>query len=88
MSVFSQKLIDDILPRKKISLLLLSISFLGFLLFVKVGISSLRELYIIKQSKSFNERANKSFYHTLLHLPKTFLTPERLEILQPDSMTF
>ncbi|WP_419489323.1 peptidase domain-containing ABC transporter [Chryseobacterium bernardetii] len=78
MSVFSQKLIDDILPRKKISLLLLSISFLGFLLFVKVGISALRELYIIKQSKSFNERANKSFYHTLLHLPKTFFDTRKI----------
>lgn len=72
MSIFSQKLIDDILPKKKISLMLLSISFLGFLLFARVEVQTLRELYIIKQNKSFNERINKNFYHSLLHLPKVF----------------
>ncbi|MFP3598770.1 ABC transporter transmembrane domain-containing protein [Chryseobacterium sp. SIMBA_029] len=72
MSIFSQKLIDDILPKKKISLLVVSISFLGFLLFAKVIIQALREFYIIKQTKSFNERINKKFYSSLLHLPKMF----------------
>ncbi|MDV7697826.1 peptidase domain-containing ABC transporter [Chryseobacterium soli] len=72
MSIFSQKLIDDILPKKKISLLVVSISFLGFLLFAKGIIQALREFYIIKQTKSFNERINKKFYSSLLHLPKMF----------------
>ncbi|AZA78757.1 peptidase domain-containing ABC transporter [Chryseobacterium sp. G0186] len=72
MSIFSQKLIDDILPRKKTPLLLLNIAFLGFLLLARVGINALREFYIIKQSKSFNERVNKKFYHALLHLPRIF----------------
>lgn len=78
MSIFSQKLIDDILPKKKISLLLLSISFLGFLLFAKVIIQALRELYIIKQSKAFNERINKKFYTSLLHLPKMFFDSRKI----------
>lgn len=78
MSIFSQKLIDDILPKKKISLLLLSISFLGFLLFAKVIIQALRELYIIKQSKAFNERINKRFYTSLLHLPKMFFDSRKI----------
>ncbi|ASW73119.1 peptidase C39 [Chryseobacterium piperi] len=72
MSIFSQKLIDDILPKKKISVLLLSISFLGFLLFAKVFIHALREFYIIRQSKLFNQRINKKFYSSLLYLPKLF----------------
>ncbi|REC77109.1 peptidase domain-containing ABC transporter [Chryseobacterium elymi] len=78
MSIFSQKLIDDILPKKKTSVLLLSISFLGFLLFAKVIIQALRELYIIKQSKSFNERINKNFYSSLLHLPKMFFDSRKV----------
>lgn len=78
MSVFSQKLIDDILPKKKTSLLLLSIFFLGFLLFAKVIIQALRELYIIKQSKAFNERINKKFYTSLLHLPKMFFDSRKI----------
>ena len=78
MSVFSQKLIDDILPKKKISLLLLSISFLGFLLFSRVIIQALREFYIIKQTKAFNERINKKFYSSLLHLPKIFFNSRKI----------
>lgn len=70
MSVFSQKLIDDILPKKKLNVLLLSIAFLGFLLLGRILIQALRELYIIKQSKTFNERINNKFYTSLLHLPK------------------
>ncbi|WP_313092860.1 peptidase domain-containing ABC transporter [Chryseobacterium flavum] len=78
MSVFSQKLIDDILPKQKIHLLLLSISFLGFLLFARIGIQALRELYNIKQSRSFNERINKQFYSSLLHLPKIFFDTRKI----------
>nr|WP_315032747.1 peptidase domain-containing ABC transporter [uncultured Chryseobacterium sp.] len=78
MSIFSQKLIDDILPKRKIPLLLVSISFLGFLLFARTGVQALRELYIIKQSKSFNERINKKFYHALLHLPKIFFDTRKI----------
>ncbi len=72
MSVFSQKLIDDILPKKKLNLLFLSIGFLGFLLLGRVVIQALRELYIIKQSKAFNTRINEKFYSSLLYLPKKF----------------
>ncbi|PKF73518.1 peptidase domain-containing ABC transporter [Chryseobacterium sp. PMSZPI] len=78
MSVFSQKLIDDILPKKKISLLLLSKSFLGFLLIARVIIQSIRELYIIRQTKAFNERINKKFYSSLLHLPKIFFDSRKI----------
>ena len=78
MSVFSQKLIDDILPGRKTALLMLSICFLGFVLFSKVIIQALREIYIIKQSKAFNERINKKFYTSLLYLPKMFFDSRRI----------
>ncbi|MET3536463.1 peptidase domain-containing ABC transporter [Chryseobacterium limigenitum] len=72
MSVFLQKLIDDILPKRKLGILFLSIGFLGFLLLARVMIQGLREIYIIKQSKTFNERINEKFYSSLLRLPKMF----------------
>ncbi|WP_312398352.1 peptidase domain-containing ABC transporter [Chryseobacterium sp.] len=78
MSIFSQKLIDDILPKRKIPILLLSISFLGLLLFSRVVIQALREVYILKQSKTFNERINKKFYSSLLHLPKMFFDSRKI----------
>ncbi|WP_337039166.1 peptidase domain-containing ABC transporter [Elizabethkingia anophelis] len=78
MSIFSQKLIDDILPQRKLKVLMLSIAFLGFLLFARVAIQALRDLYIIKQSKSFNERINYSFFASLLHLPKIFFDTRKI----------
>lgn len=78
MSIFSQKLIDDILPKKKLNVLLLSIGFLSFLLFARVVIQALREFYIIKQSKEFNQRINKNFFSSLLHLPKMFFDTRKI----------
>ena len=78
MSIFSQKLIDDILPKKKLNILLLSIGFLSFLLFARIIIQALREFYIIKQSKEFNQRINKTFFSSLLHLPKMFFDTRKI----------
>lgn len=78
MSIFSQKLIDDILPQKKLKVLILSIAFLGFLLVGRILIQALRELYIIKQSQDFNQRINKSFFSSLLHLPKLFFDSRKI----------
>lgn len=78
MYIFSQKLIDDILPKKKLNVLLLSIGFLSFLLFARVIIQALREFYIIKQSKEFNQRINKTFFSSLLHLPKMFFDTRKI----------
>lgn len=78
MSIFSQKLIDDILPKRKLNILLLSIGFLGFLLLGRVAVQALRELFIIKQSKAFNIRINEEFYSSLLHLPKIFFDSRKV----------
>lgn len=78
MSIFSQKLIDDILPKRKLTILFLSIGFLGFLLLGRILVQALRELYIIKQSKTFNERINSKFYASLIHLPKMFFDSRKI----------
>ncbi|WP_370408644.1 peptidase domain-containing ABC transporter [Tenacibaculum dicentrarchi] len=78
MSVFSQKLIDDILPSKNTTKLISGIGLLTFLLLVRVGFSTLRELLLIRQSKDFNNRIIDSFYSSLLHLPKPFFDTRKI----------
>ncbi|WP_093671857.1 peptidase domain-containing ABC transporter [Tenacibaculum sp. MAR_2009_124] len=78
MSVFSQKLIDDILPSQNTKKLVLGIGLLTFLLLVRVGFTALRELLLIKQSKDFNNRIIDSFYGSLLHLPKPFFDTRKI----------
>ncbi|WP_397447184.1 peptidase domain-containing ABC transporter [Polaribacter sp. R77954] len=78
MSVFSQKLIDDILPSHNTKKLISGIGLLTFLLLVRVGFSTLRELVLIRQSKDFNNRIIDSFYTSLLHLPKPFFDTRKI----------
>lgn len=72
MSIFSQKLIDDILPSHKITKLVSGIGLLTILLLARVGISVLREYFLLNQTKDFNNRINNQFFSSLLHLPKSF----------------
>ena len=78
MAIFSQKLIDDILPSQNITKLITGIGLLAFLLLVRVGFASLREFFLIKQSKDFNNRIIDSFYSSLLHLPKPFFDTRKI----------
>jgi len=78
MSLFSQKLIDDILPSHNIKKLITGIALLAVLLLARVGLSVLREYFLLLQSKDFNNRINNTFFYSLLHLPKPFLILEKL----------
>lgn len=69
MAIFSQKLIDDILPSKNLTKLITSIALVGFLLLVRVLFAALRDYFLISQSKDFNNRIVDSFnYHCLICL--------------------
>jgi len=72
MALFSQKLIDDILPSHNIKKLISGISLLTILLLAKIGITILRQYFLLQQSKDFNNRINNSFFDSLLYLPKPF----------------
>ncbi|WP_169739255.1 peptidase domain-containing ABC transporter [Dyadobacter crusticola] len=72
MAVFSQKLIDNILPKKDEEKLYLGIFVVFVLLIVKECFSYLRGFYLLKQSKDFNTRVSDFFYSHLLYLPKVF----------------
>jgi ATP-binding cassette subfamily B protein len=78
MAVFSQKLIDDILPSENISKLITGIVLLAILLLARVGFSVLREYFLIEQSRDFNNRINNQFYASLLALPKPFFDTRRI----------
>ena len=78
MSLFSQKLIDDILPSHNLNKLVSGIALLGVLLLARVGLTILREFFLLQQSKDFNNRINKQFFNSLLHLPKPFFDTRKI----------
>ncbi|TCN61070.1 peptidase domain-containing ABC transporter [Flavobacterium circumlabens] len=78
MSLFSQKLIDDILPSQNIKKLISGIGLLTILLLARVGLAILREFFLLQQSKDFNNRINNQFFSSLLHLPKPFFDTRKI----------
>lgn len=71
-AIFSQKLIDDILPHGNILKLVVGLSLLGFLLLVKNGLIYIRRLFLIGQSRDFNNRIIQYFYGKIVRLPQLF----------------
>jgi ATP-binding cassette subfamily B protein len=78
MAIFSQKLIDDILPSKDFNKLITGIALVAFLLLVRVFFMALRDFFLIRQTKDFNNRVTDSFYSALLHLPKPFFDTRKV----------
>ena len=78
MSLFSQRLIDDILPKKNYLKLNLGISLVFLLLIIKEGLSVIRQYFLISQSKNFNNRIIGNFYSKLLNLPKPFFDTRKI----------
>lgn len=72
MAVFSQKLVDDVLPSHNTSKLVAGIVLVLILLLAKVVISALRSKLLITQSRNFNNRIIRFFFGKLLRLPKAF----------------
>jgi len=71
-AIFSQKLIDDILPKENTQKLILSLILVLFLLLARSGLNYLRSFFMIRQGMDFNNRIIQSFYSSLLLLPKSF----------------
>ena len=72
MAVFSQKLVDDVLPSHNTTKLVAGIVLVLILLLAKVVISALRSQLLITQSRNFNNRIIRFFFEKLLRLPKAF----------------
>jgi len=78
MSIFCQRLIDDILPGRNFTKLNLGVLLLFFLLFVKEGLSYIRQYFLLSQSRNFNTRIADFFYTHLLRLPKPFFDSRKI----------
>ncbi len=72
MSLFSQRLIDDILPNQNTEKLTIGLLLLAVLLLARSGIGYLRNVFLLRQSRDFNTRIAGSFFSDLLQLPKSF----------------
>ncbi len=72
MAVFSQILVDDILPGEKKEKLIAGLIIVAFLLLIRGALSFIHNLFGIKQSRDFNLRIIDFFYSNLLRLPKAF----------------
>ncbi len=77
MAVFTQKLVDRILPSGDFKLLIVISILVFFLLSSRVIISALRQLLLLTQGKHFNIRIVDDFYYSLLFLPQTFFDTRR-----------
>jgi ABC-type bacteriocin/lantibiotic exporter with double-glycine peptidase domain len=77
-AVFSQKLIDNILPSGDKEKLVISLLLLVVILTLKSGVGYLRGIFVIRQSKNFNERVIEQFYSRLLRLPKYFFDTRKI----------
>lgn len=78
MAIFSQKLIDEILPLKNITKLISGIVLVAFLLLVRVFFTAIRDYFLIRQTKDFNIRIIDNFYSSLLYLPKLFFDTRKI----------
>ncbi|RQO65996.1 peptidase C39 [Pedobacter sp. KBW06] len=71
-AIFSQKLIDKILPSGDQQKLIISLILLFLVLLIRAGLSFMRQHFLLLQSKDFNNRIVGSFFKALVHLPKSF----------------
>lgn len=71
-AIFSQRLIDDILPSGSATRLVIALSLLGILLLGKNALSYLRGRFLVRQTRDFNNRIIGYFYNSLLRLPQPF----------------
>ena len=71
-AIFSQQLIDHILPAHHLSTLYLGLGSLGLLLIVKGLISFFRQDLLIRQGYGFNLRITGNFFRSILYLNKSF----------------
>lgn len=71
-ALYSQKLIDQILPEKDIFKLTVGIILLSFLLLFRSGLGYVRGKMLVTQSRNFNIRIMSGFFDRLLILPRQF----------------
>ena len=77
-ALFSQKLIDQILPNKQTEKLWLGLILLVILLLARTMLGYFRNFILLRQSKDFNNRLLADFYTKLLQLPRQFFDSRKV----------
>lgn len=78
LSVYSQQLVDNILPSQNSSKVIWSLIILGILLIVRVSLVFIKDTLFNFESKIFNNRITNKFYTELLSLPKLFFDTRKV----------
>lgn len=78
MAVFTQRLIDDMLPKKNIEKINLGIILVLVILIAKETLAVVRQTFLIRQARAFNTRIIDFFYRHLLQLPKPFFDSRKI----------
>lgn len=71
-AIFSQRLLDHILPSQQKKDLVIGLALLGLLLVMKAVFSFIRQHFLIKQGFALNMRITGGFFKSVLLLPKSF----------------
>ena len=71
-AVFSQKLIDELLPSKAFDKVVIGIGIFFILLLFRGFMDYLRSIFMARQTRDFNNRLIDKFYANILNLPKFF----------------
>jgi ATP-binding cassette subfamily B protein len=71
-AIFSQKLIDDLLPSKNLEKICLGLALFFILLIARSGLDFLRSIFMLRQTRDMNNRLVNSFFSKILYLPKSF----------------
>jgi ATP-binding cassette, subfamily C, bacteriocin exporter len=78
MAIFSQKLVDELLPSKNTEKLFLGLGLFTFLLLTRGFVNYLSGFFNITQGRDFNNRIIDRFYNSLMFLPKSFFDTRRV----------
>ena len=77
-AIFSQKLLDRIIPEDDMTTLWLGLALLTILLFARTGLGYVRQMFILRQGFAFNNRVMDFFLGRLLQLPKLFFDKRKI----------
>ena len=78
IAVYSQKLLDYLLPSKDVFKITASLILLLFIFLLNTFLGYLRSVFLIRQSKDFNIRIINFFYRSILKLPKSFFDTRKI----------
>ncbi|MDR0573953.1 MAG: peptidase domain-containing ABC transporter [Tannerella sp.] len=71
-AIFSQQLIDVLLPSMDLEKIILGVALFFILLVSRSGLDFLRNIFMLRQARNINNRLVDSFFAKILYLPKSF----------------